>query len=43
MEATVRALYKYPGLETGQGWTKTALKGLQKALEDPYKAFIRRL
>ena len=22
------ASYKYSGLETGQGWTKTALKGL---------------
>ena len=39
------ALYKYPGYETGQGWTKTALKGPYKVpirlLYGSYKALIR--
>jgi hypothetical protein len=26
------ALYKYSGLETGQGWTNTALKGFMRPL-----------
>ena len=39
------ALYKNLGLETGQGWTKTAQTGLYKdlirLLQGSYKAFLR--